>query len=147
MEQSGFYTLKGYDLLEHSQLTAAMEDYLEMIDRIQQGGDGVVRVSALAAALHVNPSSASKMAGNLRAQGLIQFQRYGYITLTEAGRQVGAYLLHRHELLNRLLCAINGTAEELEQCEKIEHFLSPRTVRNIEAFLERLDGGGDEGSG
>lgn len=140
----GFYTLKGYTLIEHGLLTAAMEDYLEMICRMgQEGQEGqeVVRVSALAAALHVQPSSASKMAGNLRAQGLVHFPRYGCISLTETGRQLGQYLLRRHDLVHRLLCEINGSGGELEECEKIEHFLSPRTVENLEGFLNRLGQG------
>ncbi len=139
MEPEGFYTLKGYDLMEQGLLTTSMEDYLEMICRLQGQGEGVVRVSALAAALHVQPSSASKMAGSLRDQGLIVFPRYGYITLTPEGGRLGAYLLRRHQLVHRLLCQINGTQEELEQCEKIEHFLSPRTVENLEAYLERRE--------
>lgn len=138
----GFYTLKGYTLLEHGLLTAAMEDYLEMICRMGQESQEVVRVSALAAALHVQPSSASKMAGNLRAQGLVHFPRYGCISLTETGRLMGEYLLRRHELVHRLLCEINGSGGELEECEKIEHFLSPRTVGNLEGFLNRLSRGG-----
>ena len=68
--QEGFYTMKGYTLLEHGQLTASMEDYLEMIYRM--GEEGYVRITALAQALHVKPPSASKMAANLRGQGLIE---------------------------------------------------------------------------
>ena len=81
----------------------------------------------------------SKMAANLRGQGLIEFPKYGYITLTEWGRRMGAYLVHRHQVVGRLLCTINQTESELEEVEKIEHFLSPRTVANIEKFLEGLE--------
>lgn len=137
MGAEGFHTLKGYTLLEHGVITSSMEDYLEMIFRMA-GDPPVVRISALAAALHVTPPSASKMAGNLRAQELIEFPRYGYITLTELGKRMGEYLLHRHELINRLLCLINQTSDELEEAEKIEHFLSPRTVENIERFLREM---------
>ncbi|WP_322201671.1 metal-dependent transcriptional regulator [Acutalibacter intestini] len=138
MAEEGFYTLKGYHLMEHGLLTSSMEDYLEMIYRMQQEDPGVVRVSALAVALHVTPSSASKMAGNLRARELISFPRYGYITLTGTGRKVGEYLLRRHQLVHQLLCVVNGTQNELVECEKIEHFLSTRTVLNLERFLEKL---------
>lgn len=145
MGEEGFYTLKGYNLMEHGLLTAAMEDYLEMIYRMQAEEQGVVRVSALAAALHVKPSSASKMAGNLRGRELIRFPRYGYITLTGTGQKVGEYLLRRHQVVHRFLCVVNGTQGELEECEKIEHFLSPRTVLNLERFLEEWGKG--EGPG
>lgn len=136
MENEGFYTLKGYTLLEHGTLTSSMEDYLEMIARMSEHSL-TVRVSALARALHVKPPSASKMAGNLRAQELIEFPKYGYITLTELGRRLGKYLLRRHELVRGLLRLINGGEENLEEVEKIEHFLSPKTVANLEAFLEK----------
>ena len=136
MERDGFYTLKGYTLVEHGLITSSMEDYLEMICRMSKESK-VVRISALAAALHVKPPSASKMAGNLRAQDLIEFPKYGYITLTETGRKLGEYLVRRHEIIGGLLCLVNGTDSELEEVEKIEHFLSPRTVLNIEKFLEQ----------
>lgn len=133
MENEGFYTLKGYTMLEHGLITSSMEDYLEMICRMA-GEEKVVRISALAQALHVKPPSASKMAGNLRAQNLIEFPRYGYITLTEMGTRLGEYLIRRHRLVGELLRRINGR-ESLEEVEKIEHFLSPQTVENLERFL------------
>ncbi len=136
MGQEEFYTLKGYNLLEHNNITSSMEDYLEMIFRMSKDS-AVVRISALAAALHVAPSSASKMAANLRERELIDFPRYGYITLTEAGRKTGNYLMLRHELLNQLLTRINGESD-LREVERIEHFVSPRTIKNLEAFLEKL---------
>lgn len=143
MGAEGFHTLKGYTLLEHGVITSSMEDYLEMIFRMA-GDPPVVRISALAAALHVTPPSASKMAGNLRAQDLIEFPRYGYITLTETGKRLGAYLVHRHELLSRLLAEINGGESDLAEVEKLEHFFSPRTVQNLEAFLARLGENGKQ---
>lgn len=136
MGREGFYTLRGYHLLEHGLVTSAMEDYLEMIYRMS-GDSSVVRVSALSAALHVKPSSASKMAGNLRARELVEFPKYGYITLTELGRSLGGYFVKRHEILGRFLCAVNSTEEELEEVEKVEHFFSPRTIANLEKFLKK----------
>ena len=47
--------------------------------------------------------------------------------------------VQRHETIGRLLCLINGTQDELEEVEKIEHFLSPRTVLNIRKFLEQQE--------
>ena len=35
-QEDNFYTLKGYSLLEHIQITSSMEDYLEMICRLSQ---------------------------------------------------------------------------------------------------------------
>ena len=132
-----FYTQNGYDRADTGPLTTAMEDYLEMICRLTRSG-GYTRISALARELHVQPSSASKMAALLRSGGYLTNERYGCLRLTEKGSQAGAYLLYRHDVLNRLLRRINGSADELEQTERIEHYIDVRTVRNIDAFLEGL---------
>lgn len=134
---NGFYTLKGYQLIESDELTPAMQDYLEMICRLS-AKSSIVRISTLATELHVRPSSASKMAAHLAETGYILFARYGYIRLAEKGQETGRYLLYRHEVIQRFLCMVNHSTDELRQTEKIEHFLDFRTVRNLAALCDRL---------
>ncbi len=134
MEQ--FFTKKGYDGM-HKGLSASMEDYLEMIYR-QAKGCGIIRISELAACLHVQPSSASKMVGHLKQAGLLSFRKYGYITLTEKGEHIGSYLLYRHETVLEFLRVLNGTDGELEQTEMIEHYLEPKTVENLEKLTQAI---------
>lgn len=134
---NGFYTLKGYQLIESDELTPAMQDYLEMICRLS-AKSSIVRISTLATELHVRPSSASKMAAHLAETGYILFARYGYIRLAEKGQETGRYLLYRHEVIQRFLCMVYHSTDELRQTEKIEHFLDFRTVRNLAALCDRL---------
>ena len=87
MSQEGkpdFYTQKGYQMRSQHALTGAMEDYLEMICR-QAEADGCARIGLLAEGLNVRPSSASKMVYQLRALGLVAFEKYGLIQPTEKG--------------------------------------------------------------
>jgi len=135
-ENNRFYTLKGYALLENNAITSSMEDYLEMIYRIRSTGEAV-RIGALAEMLNVKPSSASKMVNNLKKQGLVSSEKYGYIKLTDTGSALGKYLVFRHDTLHRFLCYINQSDNELEQVEKIEHFINAETIRNIQRFLVR----------
>lgn len=134
-DNSDFYTMKGYELNENTQITPSMEDYLEMICRMLEHQD-IVRINELADNLNVKPSSASKMVSNLKTLDLVVFEKYGYIKLTANGLAVGNYLLYRHDVLNQLLCLINHSDNETEQVEKIEHFLNEKTIRNIEKHLE-----------
>jgi len=136
-DNSRFYTLKGYALLEDNAITSSMEDYLEMIYRIHIKGEAV-RVGTVAGLLNVKPSSATKMIANLKNQGLISSEKYGYIQLTEAGSKLGKYLVFRHDTIHRLLCYINQSDNELEQVEKIEHFINMETVENIKKLLDSL---------
>ena len=132
--QDQFYTPTGYDRLIHRELSAAMEDYLEMILRMQPQS-GEIGVNALAALLHVQPSSASKMVARLRQEGFIEPGRYGPISLTAKGSDYGSYLLHRHQVLCDFFCALNQSEDELEQVEQIEHYITPKTVANMQRLL------------
>jgi len=132
-----FYTLKGYALQESNAITSSMEDYLEMIYRIHSRGE-TARIGTLAEMLNVKPSSASKMVNNLKKQGLVLSKRYGYIKLTDSGEELGKYLVFRHDTLHRLLCYINQSDNELEQVEKIEHFINAETIGNINKMLDNL---------
>lgn len=129
-----FRTLTGYRDAEKKQITSAMEDYLEMIFRMAEEGKSV-RVGDLARRLHVSPPSATKMISHLAECGCVDAARYGYVTLTEYGRCVGGYLMTRHDTVQRFFCALNGTDSELEQTEKVEHFILPRTLIAMEKFL------------
>lgn len=133
MEPTGFRTPAGYR--EDMRMTEAMEDYLEMVYRAE---GGVIRVGDLAAHLHVRPSSASRMAVKLAENGFLKYEKYGLLRMTERGRAMGAYLLWRHEVLQRFFCKLNGTQDELTQVEQVEHFMSEATVRNLERLIERM---------
>jgi len=134
---SDFYTLKGYQLQDNTQITASMEDYLEMICRMAKKQD-VVRIKDLADNLNVKPSSATKMVSNLKDLGLVVYEKYGYIKPTGKGLEIGEYLLYRHDVLNKFLCLINQSDDETEQVEKIEHFLDEKTIRNIEKYIKNI---------
>ena len=136
-DKDGFYTMKGYERSASDELTSSMEDYLEMVCRMEEEGDPI-RVSSLAASLHVRPSSASKMLDNLKKAGYIDFKKYGSIMVTDKGYEEGRYLLHRHRVLQDFFCTLNHTEDELELVEKIEHFINHRTVANMEQALPFL---------
>lgn len=130
-----FYTLKGYSLMKTGEITAAMEDYLEMIYRLYCNKE-MIRIKKISEILHVRPSSASKMAGLLKKSDYIEFEKYGVITLTQKGKAMGAYLLYRHEILHQFFCRINHSDNELILVEKVEHFIDQETVGHIKDWLD-----------
>ena len=138
IDNKDFYTLRGYSSLESPEISSAMEDYLEMICRLSLGGVAV-RVSDLAAKLHVTPPSASKMILRLKERGLIDFKPYGVLRLTEKGNELGAYLLMRHDVLHSFFSRLNKNGDQLALVEKIEHFIDAQTVENIRKLLNEHD--------
>lgn len=135
MDEGDFYTQKGYARRSSTPVTSAMEDYLEMICR-QSRAEGYARINFLAHRLNVRPSSASKMVYQLRDLGLVSFEKYGLIRPTGEGEALGGYLLHRHDVLHRFFCWLNGTDDELEQVEQVEHYVNENTVENLERLME-----------
>lgn len=130
-----FYTFGGYLKKDESPLTAAMEDYIEMIYRLC-AGNGFTRVNELAQSLNVQPSSATKMAQRLAETGYVKYEKYGFLMLSEKGRQAGEHLLHRHTVIEGFLRAMGvNEAAVLEETEKIEHMLDIDTARCFERFL------------
>ncbi|NLV16877.1 MAG: MarR family transcriptional regulator [Syntrophomonadaceae bacterium] len=128
-----FFTFREYMKKEEDLLTASMEDYLEMVYRLSRES-GFTRVNELAAALNVQPPSASKMIQKMSDQGLVDYEKYGYVVLTSKGQQMGGELLYRHQLVEEFLIILGVSKGLLEQIEKIEHTLSDHTL----FFLDKL---------
>jgi len=137
MEKDVFYTLTGYLKKDDYFLTHAMEDYLEMIYRIFDKKKEI-HMKDLASNLHVQASSVTKMMIRLKKLELISFEKYGQIYLTERGKIYGKYLLHRHDVLVQFFTFLNQENYDLEQVEKIEHFVDFITVENIEKLIEKI---------
>lgn len=146
-KNSDFRTVRGYQLAnqQEGQLTPAQEDYLEMAYRLCLEND-YTRVGKLSELLHVKPSSASKMIFKLANLGYLKYDRYEIIQLTDSGRNIGKYLLNRHETVESFLRLI-GNSNPLEETELIEHSLSSSTVSDLNNLLEyfRLDTAAQKG--
>lgn len=132
-----YRTVRGYQSLSQIEnLSTAMEDYLEMIARFCMD-NGTARIGELSDALHVKPSSSSKMVTKLKNSGLVTLDTNRNIYMTSQGKKMADYLLFRHEVIQEFLVLI-GSENALEETELIEHFLSPNTVDAIKKVLPMI---------
>lgn len=119
--------------------TPGMEDHLERIYLLSLE-KGYTRVSDVADALSVQPSSASKMAQKLGESGYIEYERYGRISLTGKGRRIGKQLLDRHLLLERFLRRIGVPEQQIEgEVEQLEHHISWSTLELLRSLVHDLE--------
>jgi Mn-dependent DtxR family transcriptional regulator len=107
-----------------------MEDYLEMICR-NSLQDGYIRINKLAELLNVKASSASKMVQKLGELGMLKYEKYGIIILTDSGKEIGEYLLERHKIIEEFLSFLECGDDVLIQTELIEHNINASTVENL----------------
>lgn len=135
MGNEKFYTFNEYMKKENNSLTASMEDYLEMIYRLFLK-TGFVRIHELSDALNVQPPSATKMVQRLSELNLINYEKYGIITLKDEGKLLGEILIKRHNVIESFLRML-GVPESniLQEAEKMEHTISTDTVRCLEIHV------------
>ena len=134
-----FHTVRGYQMLnsESKILTSSMEDYLEMIYRTCLD-DGYARINQLADRLNVRPSSTTKVVQKLYQLGLVDYQRYGIIKLTDDGKTLGEFLLKRHEIIEEFLRNLGVGETLLKDTELIEHDVSLSALQSIDCFNKFL---------
>src|SRR5690606_35763061 len=101
-----------------------MEDHIEIIySLIEQ--KGYARVSDIAEALSVLPSSVTKMVQKLDKDGYLIYVRYRGLVLTPRGQKLCERLLERHGLLEQVLRLIGVDEDRIYgDVEGIEHHLS-----------------------
>ncbi|MDA8354332.1 MAG: transcriptional regulator MntR [Firmicutes bacterium] len=116
--------------------TPSMEDYLENIYKLIEQ-KGYARVSDIAEALEVHPSSVTKMVQKLDQSKYLVYEKYRGLVLTPKGRKIGKRLLDRHTLLEEFLRIIGVDEERIyDDVEGIEHHLSWDSITNIEYLVE-----------
>jgi len=135
-----FYTFRGYQMLKQNKklLTPSMEDYLEMIYRNFQN-EGYVRIQQLAEQLNVQAPSATRNVQKLAKAGLVDYEKYGIIKLTQKGVEIGRFLLERHMLIESFLKKLGVTDTLLRDTEMIEHQISMDTLEKIRLFNQFLE--------
>lgn len=134
-----FYTFRGYLMMQDQEkMTPSMEDYLEMIYRSYLE-EGYARTSRLASRLNVQASSVTKTVQKLTGLGLLNYEKYGVIKLTDKGIKLGSFLLKRHILIENFLRLI-GVKDSclLRDTEMIEHHLSLNAFNKIKLLYKFL---------
>ncbi|HDS15804.1 MAG TPA: metal-dependent transcriptional regulator [Proteobacteria bacterium] len=130
---------------EQEGLTSNMEDYLETILNIQKE-QRVARVKDVARQLRVKMPSVTGAMKGLAEKGLVNYERYSFLTLTEAGEKIAREIGERHKtfynFLTRVLDLDHETAE-LDAC-RLEHATSRKTFIRIKDFTDHYQPPGNK---
>lgn len=128
-------------------LSRSAEDYLEAVGELCKK-NGQAQVSELAAMLGVKKPSVTVAMRNLSQLGMVHYEPYCPIQLTEKGRRYADSVMNAHHVLMEFMKKAAGL--EAERAEKvaclIEHILTMDEVAGIEAklsggFFEQIPSG------
>ena len=122
--------------------SSTVENYLKAIYQaeIPQNNRGeLVPMGQLSSALGVVPGTATTMVKALAESGLVRYEPYAGVQLTEAGQRLAALVLRRHRVLELFLVKVldMSWAEVHEEAERLEHAASDRLIDRIDAMLGR----------
>src|SRR5881275_439676 len=118
--------------------SSTVEDYLERILELINS-KGYARVVDIAAALQISQASVTNMVQRLDAEGLLKYEKYRGLVLTESGEKLARAIAHRHKLLTDFLKLLGLNDRVIyHDVEGMEHHISPSTLRAIEALVRQL---------
>lgn len=115
-------------------LSPSLEDYLEELYRFSLTSQ-TVRVTDLSTKLNVKLPSVTKALHKLKDLDYIKYEPYGEIELTAMGREKGAFLVKRNQLLLEFLTLICSDCNVEAEAEAMEHYLCDATILAIEKFV------------
>ncbi len=130
-----FRTVRGYEIEKRKKRlpSHSMEDYIEMIYRNLRANN-TVKASVLAKQLNVSISSTTKMMQKLASYGLVDYEKYRNITLTEEGKKIGFFLLNRHNIVLEFLINLGIEDKVLTSTEMIEHGIDLNILNHLDLF-------------
>lgn len=117
-------------------LTAPAEDYLKAIYAIGKGY-GPAATNEIAQRLAIAPASVSGMVRRLADQGLLAYERYHGVKLTESGRRAALRTLRRHRVIEAYLSQALGYPWDRvhHEAERLEHAASDELVDRMAATI------------
>jgi len=122
--------------LPPSDLTTSVEDYLEVIYELMQER-GYARAVDISKYLGVKSPSVTSMLQRLHRMGLVVYERYRGITLTDKGERLARSVKQRHLVITQFL-RILGVGENIanSDAEGIEHHAHKATIDRITQFVD-----------
>jgi DtxR family Mn-dependent transcriptional regulator len=118
--------------------TSTVEDYLKCILLEQQRDpQALVSMRRISAALSVAPGTVTAMAKTLADSGLLAYEPYSGVRLTDPGRQLAVHVLRRHRLIELFLVRVMGMdwSEVHSEAEELEHAVSDRLIERMDEML------------
>jgi DtxR family transcriptional regulator, Mn-dependent transcriptional regulator len=113
--------------------TEAVEDYAKAIYMLARREPGPVGTSALAERLGVSPGTVTAMLKRMADLGLIEYEPYHGVSLTEAGDRVALEVIRHHRLIETFLAdSLDMPWDRVhDEAEVLEHYISEDLERRI----------------
>lgn len=128
-------------------LSHTEENYLKSIYHLNEEEGSEVSTNAIAYDLDTRAASVSDMLKKLSKKGVISYQKYKGVQITDTGKKLALRIIRKHRLWEVFLVEKLGFNwdEVHEIAEQLEHIQSPILTAKLDEFLgfPRMDPHGD----
>ena len=121
-------------------LSESLEDYLEIILELQNN-NRVARSKDIANKLNIKRGSVTGALKSLSQKKLINYEPYGFITLTSTGKKIAEDITYKHYVIKDFLHRIlQSSAENAEATAcKLEHAMDKQSFDMLVKFIKFID--------
>ncbi len=118
-------------------LSFAEENYLKAIYHLSGQMDGSVSTNAIADSLNTKAASVTDMIKKLSNKGVLSYQKYHGVQVSEAGRKAALQVIRKHRLWETFLVEkLKFNWDEVhEVAEQLEHIQSALLIKRLDEFL------------
>ena len=122
-------------------ISKALEEYLKTM-YILKKQDGNIRVTDIAKKMNCTKPSVNKAIYNLKDNGLLNYESYGTIELTEEGEELAKKILEAYDIIYVFLKDVLELEEEnaKEEAEKIKSTISDNTINKLAKYVHEVLG-------
>lgn len=120
-------------------LSYTEENYLKALLKLTlEKGLAAAGTNELASQLSLKPATVTDMVKKLKEKKLVDYEKYGKISLTAEGRKIAVEVLRKHRLWETFLYEkLDFTWDEIhEVAEQLEHIQSAKLVDKLDTFLD-----------
>ena len=118
-------------------VTRMVEDYVTLIWKAYEWPGGRPATTDLAERLGVTASTVSANLKKLARDGYIDYEPYGQIVLTDAGRRIAVEIVRRHRIVESYLVeALGLTWDQVhDEADRLEHAVSDLVLERMNAAM------------
>ena len=116
----------------------AEENYLKAIYSIDSESKGTVSTNLIANKMQTKASSVTDMMKKLAEKGLVVYEKYKGVRLSDEGKKIATSIVRKHRLWECFLVdKLHFSWDEVHDiAEQLEHIKSEALINSLDAFLE-----------
>lgn len=122
-------------------VSKSLEEYIKNMYVLKKQ-NGNVRVTDVAEKMNCSKASVNKALNNLKDNGLVNYETYGTIEITDTGEDLAQKILESYDIVLVFLKDVLGMEAELaeKEAENIKSSMSDETINKLAKYVHQVLG-------